>query len=360
MIKNIISKIILVAFFNISSAFPSDEKLIDEDLTQLSNLMCSTGQNFTEILPEEIVKKIYDFLMPEHDSTLLLINKFSSRMLRQWHYSPNAMIDFRENDFFDFALEDLINKVEDLSLKAFMLSRSCFSYHPILTPDTTSSTIYQIPKNVWRKRIGKVFCLPEKYWPKLPDSQIHTLHVSLLEDNTWRSVFNRYLCHEKLKRFLHIFDYKNLITTLNLSQNNIGVEIVPQLMQLKSITSLNLARNHVGNKGALLLGDSPTLIDLNLNYNRISDRGVVNFGSDNILCVLKLAENNIHDDGAKICAGNTKLQRLNLKDNEIGPEGGIALFKNSTLTNLDIRDNLLGEDVKEILSQNLTLKKLKL
>ncbi|MGI4852347.1 MAG: hypothetical protein ACRYGR_10470 [Janthinobacterium lividum] len=318
MVKNTFSKkfffysIVLIAFFNISSAFSSNERLINENFNQASRMTFSTGQNFTEILPEEIVKKIYDFMMPNHDSTLLLINKFSFRMLRQWQYSPNAMIDFRENDFFDFALDDLINKVENLSLKTFIFSRSCFSYHLVSTPDATSSDIFQIPKNVWRKRLGKVFYLPEKYWSKIPDSQIHTLHVSLLEDNTWRSVFNTYLCPDKLNRFLHIFDHKNLITTLDLSGNNIGVGVVHQLVQLKFVTSLNLAGNHVGNGGAALLANWVTL------------------------------------------------KKLNLKSNQITDQGGLDLSKNSTLTHLNIKYNLLIKASKKALKQNSTLQELKL
>jgi internalin A len=138
-----------------------------------------------------------------------------------------------------------------------------------------------------------------------------------------------------------LFD-RQLITSLDLSDNRIGDEGARALAALTSLTSLTLHNTRIGDDGARALAALTNLASLNLSYNRIGEEGARALAALTNLTTLNLQQNQIGDEGARALAALTNLTTLNLRDNQIGGEGARALAALTKLTSLDLLYNQIG------------------
>ncbi|CAF1579343.1 unnamed protein product [Adineta ricciae] len=139
----------------------------------------------------------------------------------------------------------------------------------------------------------------------------------------------------------YIINKKKALTTLSLSNNEIGAEgmqyLSSVLRQNTTLSLLFLPNNKIGDKGVQYLSDvlrqNTTLIELDLGGNQIGDKGAQYISDvlrqNTTLTKLLLFGNQIGDKGAQCLSDslqqNTTLEELNLYNNQIGPQSKNAL-----------------------------------
>ncbi|XP_044177994.1 NLR family CARD domain-containing protein 3-like isoform X2 [Acropora millepora] len=163
------------------------------------------------------------------------------------------------------------------------------------------------------------------------------------------------------------------LTSLDLSQNSIGVEGASSLSQTlrvnTSLTSLCLYWNSIGDDGASSLSEAlrvnTSLTSLDLYGNSIGDEGASSLSGalrvNTSLTSLNLGQNSIGDEGASSVSEalrvNTSLTSLNLSENSIGVEGGSSLSEalrvNTSLTSLYLCVNSIGVEGASSFSETL-------
>lgn len=114
---------------------------------------------------------------------------------------------------------------------------------------------------------------------------------------------------------------------LNKIENNIGGHV-------------DLVYQDINDEEAKLIAASTTLTSLNLFDNQIGVEGTRALAGNTTLTSLNLEFNEIGNEGAKAIASNTILISLNLFGNQIGDEGAKAFIGNTTLTSLIFYNNI--------------------
>ncbi len=121
------------------------------------------------------------------------------------------------------------------------------------------------------------------------------------------------------------------------------------------ITSLDLTDNQIGDEGAKALTTNTSLTSLDISFNLIDDESAKTLATNTTLTSLTLVRNQFGYEGAKALATNTTLTSLDIRYNEIGTKGAKALATNTTLTSLEISCNQIGTEGAKALAANTTL-----
>ncbi|HEX7844004.1 MAG TPA: COR domain-containing protein [Kofleriaceae bacterium] len=132
------------------------------------------------------------------------------------------------------------------------------------------------------------------------------------------------------------------LTSIHLSDNQIGVKGARALAALTGLTTLHLGGNQIGDKGARALAALTRLTSLSLGPNSIGDEGASGLAALTRLTSLDLFGNAISDEGARALATLTGLISLRLGGNQIGAEGARALATLTELTSLLLGGNKIG------------------
>ncbi|WLD11866.1 COR domain-containing protein [Planctellipticum variicoloris] len=134
------------------------------------------------------------------------------------------------------------------------------------------------------------------------------------------------------------------LTSLDLRRNCIGVEGARALASLTNLTSLNLNNNEIGDEGARALASLTNLTSLKLNFNSVGPEGARALASLANLTSLELSFNSVGSEGARLLASLTNLTSLSLDENGVGDEGARALASLTNLTSLDLWNNGVGSE----------------
>ncbi|GMN62350.1 hypothetical protein TIFTF001_031418 [Ficus carica] len=84
-----------------------------------------------------------------------------------------------------------------------------------------------------------------------------------------------------------------LLTSLDLSQNNLSGDIPEQLTSLQGLMSLNLSRNHLRGRIPVKIGDMSRIQSLDLSINQLSERIPPSMSRLNFLSHLNVSYNNL-------------------------------------------------------------------
>ena len=141
------------------------------------------------------------------------------------------------------------------------------------------------------------------------------------------------------------------LTSLDVTDNNIGAAGARVLASLVNLTHLDLARNKIGAEGAQALRGLLYLASLNLWDNNIGSVGAQALSGLVNLKSLDLGRNNIGSAGAQALSGLVSLSSLNLRHNNIGPAGAQALSGLVNLSSLDL-DNTGVTNLSPLLALN--------
>jgi internalin A len=150
------------------------------------------------------------------------------------------------------------------------------------------------------------------------------------------------------------------LTTLNLSENQIGDDGARALANLTNLASLDLSLNQIGDHGARALANLANLANLDLSHNQIGDDGARALANLANLASLDLRHNQIGDDGARALSSLASLSSLDLSLNQIGDDGARALANLANLANLYLGDNRIGTDGARALASLASLSSLDL
>ncbi len=165
------------------------------------------------------------------------------------------------------------------------------------------------------------------------------------------------------------------LTELNLSFNNIGVEVIKLLAEAlkenNSLTQLDLAINQIGAEGIKLIiealkeNNSLTHLDLSLNLIRAEGIKLIieALRENSSLTHLKLTGNQIGDDGARLLTEalkkNNSLIQVDLSSNFIEDNslGLLVEVRSHVMTDIESIDNpnvehLSKDEIEELLSNS--------
>lgn len=104
---------------------------------------------------------------------------------------------------------------------------------------------------------------------------------------------------------------------LTLKGKNIGDRQVVWLSKSSTLTTLDLSENQVGPEGARALAQNTALTTLNLANNKIGDRGALALASSPSLVTLDVANNGIKVQGCSALLLSEKLDSLSLNGNSM-------------------------------------------
>lgn len=148
-----------------------------------------------------------------------------------------------------------------------------------------------------------------------------------------------------------------VLTSLDLSANDVGPKGLNALIKNTHIVKLGLAKCHLDER-ALQAISHLNIKKLNLEDSEIGNRGATILANMLALTHLNARHNQITSPGAQALAKNSTIKKLNLENNNIGEDGIIALAKNTSLTHLSVLDSELTEKGAEYLGNNKTLESL--
>lgn len=151
-----------------------------------------------------------------------------------------------------------------------------------------------------------------------------------------------------------------LITTLDISSNNIGTAAAKALAKITTLTMLHIDHNKIGIEGVQALAANTTLIKLHAEFYDIDHQCIQALAKNTTLTALHIWCKNIGVVGAKALAANTTLKTLYIGNSNIGSRGAQALAANSTITTLDVRNNGIGITGAKALAKNNTITKLRI
>lgn len=145
----------------------------------------------------------------------------------------------------------------------------------------------------------------------------------------------------------------SFITTLSLSNSNIGDEGAKVLGLNTKLKSLDLRFNNISSTGAKAISLIPTLYKLDLGFNNIGIEGVKALTLNTTLKDLDISGNNIGNEGAKVLSSSSTLRILNIRCNNIRVKGAKSLALNTSLVSLDASGNDIGiEGVEALVSSS--------
>ncbi|WP_039454784.1 leucine-rich repeat domain-containing protein [Candidatus Jidaibacter acanthamoebae] len=224
-------------------------------------------------------------------------------------------------------------------------------------------------------------------WNEIAALGVEELQFRLKEQLNQYSGFNLQatsFTESQLKILFEVLKENETITSLNLSDNNIGeaggIAIAEALKENKTITSLDLGGNDIGAAGGIAIAEASkenkTITSLNLSDNNIEEAGGIAIAEalkeNKTITSLDLSGNDIREAGgiaiAKALKENKTITSLNLGYNKIREAGGIAiaeaLKENQTITSLNLGYNNIREAVwiaiVEALKENKTITSLNL
>jgi hypothetical protein len=145
------------------------------------------------------------------------------------------------------------------------------------------------------------------------------------------------------------------ITSLNVSNNKIGVPGVQALAGSPSITSLNVSGNTFGDAGAQALAANPRIIELDASFTGITIPGAQALALSPSITSLKLDFNHVGSAGAIALAQNPRIVALDLSYCGIDLAGVYALANNRSITKLGLRSNRSGDAGARALANSFSL-----
>jgi len=144
------------------------------------------------------------------------------------------------------------------------------------------------------------------------------------------------------------------LTTLSVTDAELGCAGAEHLARSKTLTDLNVAFNEIGNKGAQALAKNNHLLSLNLYYNEIDAQGAIELGKNSTLRELNIELNDIGDKGIEALAASRSLKTLYAGSDTITAQGAQTLFNNHLLTYLVLNSDELSATLQEKLKQHVT------
>ncbi|RVW74606.1 MDIS1-interacting receptor like kinase 2 [Vitis vinifera] len=152
----------------------------------------------------------------------------------------------------------------------------------------------------------------------------------------------------------------HMLTSLNISNNNISGAIPPQLGKAIQLQQLDLSANHLSGKIPKELGMLPLLFKLLLGDNNLSSSIPLELGNLSNLEILNLASNNLSGPIPKQLGNFLKLQFFNLSENRFVDSIPDEIGKMQNLESLDLSQNMLTGEVPPLLGELKNLETLNL
>lgn len=178
------------------------------------------------------------------------------------------------------------------------------------------------------------------------------------------------LNHEDVDLICRYLEEHPNITSLDLSQNNIGDEGARKLAQNTTLTTLNMEITQISFEGARSLAQHPRLNCLNVSANPlIGDLGAVALAQNPRLRNLDVSFTNLQEAGATALAGHQNLQSLNVASNAIGDQALKKLAQSTSLINLNLQGlsivnaaegGEIAQNLGQMLAKNLLRLRLRL
>ena len=169
------------------------------------------------------------------------------------------------------------------------------------------------------------------------------------------------LNHEDVDLICRYLEEHPNITSLDLSQNNIGDEGARKLAQNTTLTTLNIEITQISFEGARSLAQHPRLNCLNVSANPlIGDLGAEALAQNPRLRSLDVSFTNLQEAGAIALAGHQNLQSLNVAGNAIRYQALKNLAQSTSLINLNLQGLIIGDEIGQNLVQMLAKNRLRL
>ncbi|MBI2967324.1 MAG: 50S ribosome-binding GTPase, partial [Bacteroidetes bacterium] len=139
------------------------------------------------------------------------------------------------------------------------------------------------------------------------------------------------------------------LTSLDISDNEIGDKGAESISALTGLTSLNISGNKIGEKGAESISALTGLTSLNIWYNEIGEKGAESISALSGLTSLDISDNEIGEKGAESISALSGLTSLDISGNKINHT---QYFKNLKNINFLQLWNSLLRDVPESIVEN--------
>ncbi len=147
----------------------------------------------------------------------------------------------------------------------------------------------------------------------------------------------------------------NRLISLNLADNEIVTSDISLLAESLTLTSLSLAGNDLSDRDAIELAKSKSITSMILSHNTISDSGAIALSKSHSLVEVNLSENNITTSGVIALSKSKFIRVLSIAGNSFTLEAVLALSKNTTLTKLDVSSNKIVNESAMALLQHSSL-----